>query len=193
VSNTSAAQPTYTTSNTRALAARSSVSTADPPRKRQRSARLSRTGPKPPAAISIHAIPSTEVCCTEFKRYNKETRSFSGEQGCLLCLWWVCAGKRVGRRLQQHTRGSQGDSRAQGIAQRSTWRGAEGPPQKRWSEVNNESGTTNGSFGFQSKNKGGREASPCRTYKADDSIHHAGQSNFGLLPSSAACTSGAWP
>jgi hypothetical protein len=93
----------HTTSNTRALARTSSMSAADQPCTRPRSARLSRTEPKPPAAISLHAIPRTEARCTEFKRWNKETAASRANKSLFFVSRQAYAGKRVESRLQQRT------------------------------------------------------------------------------------------
>jgi hypothetical protein len=121
--------------------------------------RLSRTGPKPPAAISLHATPRTEVCCTEFKESNKETADSRANKAVFFVF---------GRCAQENA--SEGDYNSNLEARRATHarKGFDmarcrrlGP--KEMSEVNNESSTANCSFGLQSENKGGREASSCRT------------------------------
>jgi hypothetical protein len=101
-SNTSAMQPTHTMPNTRPLATGSSVTAADQRCTRPRSARLSRTGPKPPAATSLHKIARTEVR-SRVEAIEQRSCIFSNEQGCLLCL---SAGMRRNtrrNRLQQRT------------------------------------------------------------------------------------------
>ena len=134
----------HTTSNTRALARTSSMSAADQPCTRPRSARLSRTEPKPPAAISLHAIPRTEARCTEFKRWNKETAAAGRTSLCSSSL-----GKHTQESASKaDCNNALGPSRAtsrQGIAQSPMRQAPESMSQKRWSEVNNESGAENSS------------------------------------------------
>jgi hypothetical protein len=94
--NTSIMQPTHTMPNTRPLATRSSVTAADQQCTRPRSARLSRTGPKPPAATSLHKIARTKVRCTELKLSNKEAASSRMNKAVFFVSRQGCAGIRVG-------------------------------------------------------------------------------------------------